>query len=390
MKVGIFFQDYYPHTGGVRTLLDTIKEEMKKTECKHEIIIFISNSSECPRFIINGLTYINLHRRSFFLSLKSRMLRILGINYTTKYAQSLNDAACSENIDLLWILGHLEFDLTIPYVFTVWDLGHRMLPCFPEVSKEGLWEQREKVFQRMLYRATYVITGNETGKKEIQINYPVNPEKIRIIPFPIPDDTVNECENHAEEKEYNIKSPFVFYPAQCWAHKNHVSLIEAIAWIRDSKNIIINCYFVGSDKGNLQHIKDTICKFQLENQIFILGFVARTTLINLYKNALAMTYVSLLGPNNIPPLEALSLGCPLIYSNITGHVEQMEGTGIPVNAKNPVEIGEAILSIYNNPELRKELISDGLIFIKKRDNFSYFKEMLNIIDDFDLYRRTWA
>jgi hypothetical protein len=100
MKVGIYFQNYYPHTGGVRTLLDTIKEEIRKTECKHEIIIFISNSSECPRFILNGLTYINLYRNSFFI-LKKQNIKDIWHNHTTKYAPNLNDAACSKNIYLL-------------------------------------------------------------------------------------------------------------------------------------------------------------------------------------------------------------------------------------------------------------------------------------------------
>ena len=169
-----------------------------------------------------------------------------------------------------------------------------------------------------------------------------------------------------------------------------MSLIEAIAWLRNSKNIIINCYFIGSDKGNLQYINDTINSYHLENQIFILGFVKRGTLFYLYRNALAMTFVSLLGRNNLPPLEALSLGCPLIFSNIPGHLEQMGKTGIAVDAINPIEIGEAILSIYNNPKLRQKLISDGLQYGKKYKNYSYFEQMLKVIDYYELYRKRWA
>jgi len=397
MKIGIFIQNYLPDSGGAYTILETIREEIQQSQCNHEIIIFFNNGSKKIRFVSNGITYINIYQPPKYINfiifkIIRKLLRLFGfVNISKiKYVPSLDKIASNENIDLLWIFGHVEFDLTIPFVYTVWDLGHRMFPCFPEVSKDGLWEQRENKFSKMITRATYVITGNETGKKEIINNYPINPEKIKIISFPISNFCLGNEEKQEDIKDNNIISPFVFYPAQFWPHKNHVSLIEAIAWLRDKKGIVINCYFVGSDKGNLQYIQNTIRKLQLENQIFILGFVEQAKLIYLYKNALAMVYISLMGPNNIPPLEALALGCPLIYSDIPGHLEQMEDTGIPVNATNPEEIGEAILSIYENSKIRQKLIEDGLTFSKKYQNLSYFNEMIKIIDNFNLYRKTWA
>jgi glycosyltransferase involved in cell wall biosynthesis len=163
-------------------------------------------------------------------------------------------------------------------------------------------EEREETYQNMLSHATFIITGNETGKREILANYAINQEEIHIIPFPIPDFCFEQTA--LSGISLNIKFPFVFYPAQFWAHKNHIVLIDAIAWLRDKKNIIVNCYFVGSDKGNLNYINSIISKYKLGNQIFVLGFVEQQTLIYLYKHALAMTYVSLMGPNNLPPLEA--------------------------------------------------------------------------------------
>jgi glycosyltransferase involved in cell wall biosynthesis len=397
MKVGIFIQNYLPDSGGVFTILETIKREMYQSQCNHEIIIFINSETENIKFVSKGITYINIYQppkyyKFIIFRIVRKLLRLLGlINiFKLNYVPNFDKIASKENIELIWILGHVEFDLTIPFVYTVWDLGHRMLPCFPEVSKDGLWEQREHTFYKMITRATYVITGNEIGKKEILYNYPINPEKIKIIPFPISNFCVNNGKNINEKKSGNVKSPFIFYPAQFWPHKNHVSLIEVVAWLRDSKDIVINCYFVGSDKGNLKYIQDTIRRFRLENQVFILGFVDQEELIYLYKNALAMVYVSLMGPNNIPPLEALALGCPLIYSNIPGHLEQIGNSGIPVNAIDTLEIAEAILLLYNNPELRQKLITDGLFFSKNHQHLSYFKEMLAIIDNFDLYRKTWA
>ncbi|GBR74212.1 glycosyl transferase GTB-type super family, partial [Candidatus Termititenax aidoneus] len=188
----------------------------------------------------------------------------------------------------------------------------------------------------------------------------------------------------------NIKKPFVFYPAQFWAHKNHVSIIEALAWLRDTKKIVIYGYFVGSDKGNLEYVKCAIKKYNLEKQVFILGFVKYPELRYLYKNALAMVYVSLLGPNNLPPLEAAALSCPVIISNIPGHLEQMGKVGLFVNAFVPQDIGRAIVALYKNPKRYQKLISSGSVLVKKYKNYSYFQEMLRVIAQYALQHKTWA
>jgi glycosyltransferase involved in cell wall biosynthesis len=385
MRIGIFIENNSPTDGGAFTLLETLKKDIVSYNYKHEIFFFFEDKIASKRFMENKITYINIfYKKTIIFRIRRKILFLLGLYHERP---SLDDVLHKEQIDLLWILGPNKLDITIPYVFTVWDLGHRMLPCFPEVYKEQEWDERENIYTTMLYRATYIITGNETGKNEILANYAINQEKIHIIPFPIP----NFCFEKIETPEIlnNIKSPFVFYPSQFWPHKNHIALIEAIAWLRDLKNIIINCYFVGSDKGNLQYINAVINKQHLENQIFILGFVEKAVLRYLYKNALAMTYVSLLGPNNLPPLEAAALGCPLIISNIPGHIEQMEGQGFFVDVKNPIEIGEAILSIYHNPAMRQNLISSEFIFIEKYKTYSYFKEMQKIIDIYALFCKTW-
>jgi glycosyltransferase involved in cell wall biosynthesis len=362
MRMGIYCGHTVPIAGGAYTLLETIKNEVALKECKYELFIFFTDELSPKRFIENKIIYINIFKKpTFFFRLRRKILKLFG-----KYREPnrFNDVLHSENIDLLWILSPYNLDITIPYVFTVWDLGHRMLPCFPEVSTEGwIWDDREALYQKMLYRATYIITGNEIGKMEILNNYTVNPEKIHVIHFPVP----SFCFDNTERllKKEKIKTPFIFYPAQFWAHKNHVAVIEAVAWLRDVKNIVIYCYFAGSDHGNEKYIRNIIKKYKLEEQVFILDFVEREMLVYLYQNALAMTFMSLMGPNNLQPLEAAALGCPLIISNIPGHLEQMEGTGLAVDATNPAAIGEAILTLYHNPDFRQSLITAEISFIEK-------------------------
>ncbi len=48
------------------------------------------------------------------------------------------------------------------------------------------------------------------------------------------------------------------------------------------------------------------------------------------------------GPENLPPLEAFALKCPVIASNVSGSEEQLGDAAILVNPVNPEEIAQAI------------------------------------------------
>ena len=389
MRVGIYYNNPPPKAGGAYTLLNTIINDINSSEVEHDFYIFYNDSSAPKKYQENNIVYINCYKKNKKPNLILRIIRKF-FNFSFKKSNDdyLNNIFNNENIDLLWILGPYYINTAIPFVFTVWDLGHRMLPCFPEVSRGNEWKYREKMYKEMLPKATYIIAGNKTGKNEIIANFPVNPEKIHIMPLPIPSFCFNDS-IQIVNPSFQVNFPFIFYPAQFWAHKNHIILIETIAWLRDEKKIIINCYFTGYDHGNLEYVNKKIKKYNLENQIFIIGFISQDELIYLYKNALAMVFPSFLGPNNLPPLEAMALGCPLLYSDITGHIEQMEGAGLPINATNASNIGEAIIKIFQDSKFREDLILNGLKFTNKNKSYSYFNEMKKIINSFYKYYKTW-
>ncbi|GBR75037.1 glycosyl transferase GTB-type super family, partial [Candidatus Termititenax aidoneus] len=240
MRIGIYTGNVFPDAGGAYALIETIKKDIIESDCVYDIFFVFDNDQAPSRFIKDNIVCINIANKAgrFIRVIRKILLRFGWWNKPVV----LDDFLQAENTDLLWILGPYKLETSIPYVFTVWDLGHRMLPCFPEVSVYGgrQWEEREALYQKMLPKATYIITGNETGKQEILANYPVSPDKIKTIPFPIS----NFCFDQEVSPLDNIKKPFVFYPAQFWAHKNHVSIIEALAWLRDTKKIVIYGYFV--------------------------------------------------------------------------------------------------------------------------------------------------
>lgn len=388
MRIGIYTGQTSPSAGGAYTLIETIKKDIVRIKSSHEIVLFYESTLPAAEYLEDGIRYIRLPmtpKTGLRFRLRRKILTLIGRYNEDK---KLDRALHRSQIDIVWFLGPYDIEVSVPYVFTVWDLGHRTQPSFPEVSIAGWkWDARERTYQRMLYRASYVITGNEAGKKEILDNYPMNPDKIKVVPFPIPSFCFESLD--VPQTLEKVDKPFIFYPAQFWSHKNHVRLIEAIQYLRDERDIKLNCYFVGSDKGNLAYIERLIQDSGLTNQMCNLGFVDTATLRYLYNNALAMTFVSLLGPNNLPPLEAAALGCPVIISDLPGHIEQMEGAALPVDATSYEKIAEALQLLLENKSYRNELIQRGNELAAKYRDYSYYSQMLSIFNDFSLLRKTW-
>jgi len=384
MRVGFYLVDSPPHGGGGYTFLNTIKKELLYT--KDIEIVFVSRRPNTQiKYNLKSI-YIHASKLAYtFFRIKRKICKLL--RRTQNHEKRIIDRIFKkEKIDILWIPGPYEFDSPVPYIFTVWDVGHRVIPYFPEVSSNGEWEVRERLYKKMLFKASYIITGNETGKKEVLENYPMNPEKVRVVPFPTPlKDTNTLCDYNLTMQ---IETPYIFYPAQFWPHKNHISLIETVKYLHEN-SYQIHCYLVGSDKGNMVCVENKIIEYNLEEYIHILGFVDDNTLVYLYKNALALTFVSLLGPNNLPPIEAVSLGCPVIISNLPGHIEQMGDAALPVDAIDPVEIGNAVIKLLSDPEFRESLIRKGNILADKQRNYSYFNEIKKILFDFQKIRKNW-
>ncbi|WOD40837.1 glycosyltransferase family 1 protein [Nodosilinea sp. E11] len=279
-----------------------------------------------------------------------------------------------------------------PYALTIWDLQHRLQPYFPEVSQGREWGKRERFYRGNLPRATYVITGTERGKAEIERFYQIAPERIQVIPFPTPR-LAEALAKHASTKEdflaqHGLPNQYFFYPAQFWPHKNHYTLLKAFKTLVDQHKDI-GLVLTGSDKGNAGYIKQLIHDLDLIARVHILGFVSRTDLANLYKHALGLVFPTHFGPDNLPPLEAFSLGCPVIASDVPGAIEQLGDAALLVDQRNATQLALAMKALCENDTLRYDLIQKGLTRAESWQPQDYAKRLIALLDEFETIRYGW-
>jgi glycosyltransferase involved in cell wall biosynthesis len=115
----------------------------------------------------------------------------------------------------------------------------------------------------------------------------------------------------------------------------------------------------GFDSFNKKHVESLVSSYNLNNQVYFIGFAPIEEIIWLYKNAFALVYPSYAGPENLPPLEAFYFGCPVVASKINGSDEQLGNAALLCNPSSFEEFAESLLSLKQDHELRSLLISRG-------------------------------
>ena len=391
MRVAIYAHDFVPEHGGGYTYEQEILEAVAATRktARHDLCV-VGHASDPPRGWEDG-TYLSVYENRGRRIVGQLRRRARATAHPRRRPRSrLDEAFVATGADLVWCLGGATPTYELPYVATVWDLQHRRQPIFPEVATKGIWEQRERDLSRDIGQAAVVVVGTDAGRAEVEGFYGVLPERIRKLPHPTPSFAMDPTpSDDGILAEYGLAPGFLFYPAQFWAHKNHVILLHALRLLRDDHDLELQAVFVGSDKGNEQHVRRTAQTLDVERQVHFLGFVPRPHLVALYRNAFALGYMSFFGPENLPPLEAFALGCPVVASNVPGAEEQLGEAALLVPPTSETVLAAALLSLQRNPELRHRLIERGHARARSFTAADYVEGMMGVLDELQPVIRTW-
>jgi len=124
--------------------------------------------------------------------------------------------------------------------------------------------------------------------------------------------------------------------------------------------------------------------------VHFLGFVPHDEFVWLYRHALALVYVTLCGPENMPPLEAFALGCPVVASRVAGAEEQLGNAALLVDPKSPKHVAEAIKAVHDDAELRHLLTQRGRERAPKWRGQDFVRGVFSVLDEFEPIRRCWG
>ena len=297
-----------------------------------------------------------------------------------------------DKIDLVYFLSPNAISQAlndIPYIFTLWDLGHLEELEFPELTSERIFESRELMYTKSLKKAFKVIVDSDYSKQYSINKYNLDEKRVEVLKF-LPNIRVADDEGSIDIKKiYNIKNDYIFYPAQFWAHKNHMYILKAIKILKEKKNIDLDVVFSGSNRGNLEYILKKAKELGVDDLIHYAGFVPNNQIPSLYKQSLSLVMPTYLGPTNIPPLEAFFYNTSVCYSDKPSFREQVGDAVFYMDLKDPHSLVENIITIKNNKELVDYKLQKGLEILASWTEEDFYKSLIKIFEEYQYIRDAW-
>ncbi|WP_025145036.1 glycosyltransferase family 4 protein [Pedobacter jeongneungensis] len=213
-----------------------------------------------------------------------------------------------------------------------------------------------------------IITVSEFSKGEIVRLMKVDAGKVEVVYNAV----TKSKEPISSERESGL---YVLGVSSLDPRKNFKRLIDAFK-LDSLKNVKL---IIVGKAGN--HFMQDFSAQNTSNVQFE-GYVGDVALNKLYHNASAFVYPSLYEGFGIPPLEAMSHGCPVIVSDIKVLREVCGNAARYIDPLSSTSIAQELTNLLNNDALRSELIQNGYSQIEKFSWDTSSKKIINILNQY--------
>ena len=260
-------------------------------------------------------------------------------------------------------------------VTTIHDLSAIKFPMYHHLSTVTAQEHRLRWVRR---EADLIIADSETTKKDIVELLGIEPERVRVVYLAAGAAFGEFKEQRAKSKEqevtrvrekYNIGENYLLAVGTMEPRKNLKRIVEAFLGVRSKESGVRNLIVVGR-AGWGEQLKPT-------EGVNFLGLVSDTDLPALYAGAQALIYPSLYEGFGLPILEAMTVGCPVVTSDL-GSLKEISGKAAIL--VDPENVESIVIGIQTALDKRQSLINRGY---QRAGDFSWEKTAKQTLDIYE-------
>ena len=142
-----------------------------------------------------------------------------------------------------------------------------------------------------------------------------------------------------------------------------------------------NLQFIIAGRGKFEnYLKKLVKKIKMENNIIFKGFVSEEEKNQLLNTSYAMIMPAINEPFGLTVIEALYSSCISIISNKSGVYEVVKNCSVNCDMSNIDDIEKSILFVYNNKNIKKNILSKSKNIINNFTINTYSNNILNYIE----------
>ena len=221
---------------------------------------------------------------------------------------------------------------------------------FPELFPDA---KRVLNAKRRLYeRADAIMCVSESSRNDLVHFYGVDPSKTHIVYQGVPQ--LKRIPDQCREFLAVLRRPYLLFVGSRYAYKNFHALLSAYAsggFAKDYDLVAVG----GGELSNAE--KEQIDRLKISGCVLHWRYVSDAVLAEAYARAELFVSASLYEGFGLPPLEALSLGCPVLASDSASVPEICGEAALYFNPGREGDLERGIRHALNAPdrEQRKAL-----------------------------------
>ena len=333
---------YFPHVGGIETLVKQYSEELGQFNAQVRTLVCCENQGGTIRERVNGIPVIRAASLGTYFSCP------LSVQFIKQFRRM------SRKADVIHI--HMPFPLADFAMLLSRYKGKVALSWHSDIVKQKkLLTLYKPLLKYLLNRADVIFTATEGHIDGSDFLYEYR-EKCRILPYGITvEDYLNiDRKPILTEKLTDKDSVKVFFTGRLVYYKGVDVLLKAFSKVN-------NCEIFIAGTGELENsLKAYAEKHNLADKVHFLGFLPDDELKQAYADCDIFVLPSVVKSEafGIVQLEAMVYGKPVINTALPSgvpHVSLDGETGLTVPPSNANALAKAINRLAEDKELREEL-----------------------------------
>lgn len=244
-------------------------------------------------------------------------------------------------------------------VITIYDLTFLK---FPQYATAVVKTFRQRVAQCLQW-TDLILAISESTKQDLIEAFHLNPEKIwvtplasRYTPLDIAPDRLAILEKTVP---YVFTRPYILFVSTLEPRKNITTLIAAFNLLKERHHLEHQLILIGQKGWNYEAIFNALQASPWQQDIHHLDYLSSEQVAMFYARTSAFVYPSHYEGFGLPPLEAMTLGAPVVVSNTSSLPEVVGEAAMKVDPQSTEALAEAIFTILSDDNLRQTLIKRG-------------------------------
>ena len=308
--------------------------------------VYGSYKRKRPYLALSKKAYIN-SAQDFLKNITSQELVIETYN-----ASELGLCRCIKRLGIDVILpvnGVITRDLGIPWIGYAYDFQHRYLHTLFSPSE---CFARDMDYAERLRYSKYLFVNSQDVKNDIAKFYPWH-DMNRVITLPFAPVALSDWFEHRPDilAKYNLPEKYFLISNQLWLHKDHPTAIHAFHKLaKCDSDVHLLMTGEAADyrrEGYLNELHQLISTYKINNRVRFLGLLPKRDQVEIMKDAIAVLQPTLFegGPGGGSSYDAISLGVPLILSDIPVNREVLGDNIFFFHARNPESLFDQMLRL---------------------------------------------